>query len=166
MNNSGSAEAIKDWQTENVVYIHKGDLYHTEPIIDGSGFYLTSSWNDPKYINEYNAQVVALVKQYGLPDWAPGKRVLTKNEIVELLSQTNPLCDFIPENKKERILISNQSKIWLGDFSVAPKKYVRVPDQQIIVLIGEIEEGNLICFDQMDLRIYTWMNRMKCPVEN
>ena len=153
----GEADALKDWNNKQVDKLFSGDIYIDSPLIDDNGFYLTSSYEKKVYVQSYNAMIKKKIALNGIPDWAPGSRVLSEkqvDEIFKLDSQRNFDVDFLPNQKRKEV---RNFVLRLRDkYGVMPDLYAYYNEKKILLYITTTTNGTLYA-DTFDLHYECWM---------
>ena len=158
----GDKQALEDWKNRRAVKLVKGNINADKPIIDESGFYLGGCSKGAKFVSDYNKTIKKLVDDYGIPDWAPGSRVLSEGDIQDLISNSSsfPYKD-LPE-KKDRNLIRNRMLIWRDLYGKEPSGNAYIESRSIYVLWDEV--GDNLIIDVMDLSHGVWMQTFEVPI--
>lgn len=156
----GKQVASKDWSSERAYKLLDGELYSNYPLIDSSGFYLSSSSSGHEYIESYNATIRELTSKYGLPSWAPGSRRIDPQDLSSLYDQSLNGTSIKMDVKEKRNLIRRILSVLENRNGVAPVSHLHIPNKKIIILFSKVEAG--IRADVIDLHYSTWMQSDLC----
>lgn len=155
INNDPIQEAQHHWDNETAAFLVFGDVYTQEPIIDVSGFYLACSWKGQDFVNDYNRRIKELVKEHGMPEWAPGHRVIPQEMLLDKLATGGPLNLFAPRSTKDRKLVKGHTRLWQEQLGRIPEVFAQCDSRQIVLVAGTF--NNSIRIDQLDIRCGYWM---------
>jgi len=142
--------AEDDWARHESAFLFPGEIDSSSPIVMESAFFLCCSSYDEEYADAYNFHLQELIKQRGVPAWAPGQRILSDQEILETLRLTKPKAIEEFGTGQEFETVSEGVDIWRYRNSSETVKIYHVLDKQMVLLVGPI--GNVLVVEQFDLK--------------
>lgn len=151
-------EAVKDWGTKSV-FTHTIATFGEGPTLDHlHGFYCRyfSRYHDKRdreYCDSYNSKVLVLLKDKGLPSWAPLSRLPDRTEVLKLVGLYGKSFDEFDGSLKEKRKI--ESIYTMGQY--IPKVFTRNEERQILLIAGDKNKG-ASKIDIIDLECFRWMD--------
>jgi hypothetical protein len=150
--------AERDWENHAVRHLFNSYRGASPTLNIDSGFYSRYFTDvndkfvaygddcDSDYCRAYNQRIEELVASNGLPEWAPARRLPSRQEALSILSNLAP-SEVPYENLKEKKVISYIQR----NQSYQPSLYVRDKDRRLLLMGGDINqfsgEVNIIDLD-------------------
>ena len=151
------SQAEADWQQRKACSLVWGELRHPQALLDKkTGLYLSfferRGAGDEAFVEAYNTRIGELLTEHGLPDWAPGRRLPDRQDLLRLMEQAKPRIDYQHKSIREKRLVEIVEKAWAQQ----PQWHVRVEDRGLLLLGGDVnsECGRI---DVVDVEMDHWM---------
>ena len=115
-------QADADWNGQCAWYLVNGLSGADQPrLTDASPFYskgLSERPND-EFTDAYNSRITELLKEYGVPNWAPEKRVPDRGTAVDLIvDYGRRIDDYVAQSKAERTFF-RLSRFWWNENGIS-----------------------------------------------
>lgn len=131
-----------------------GDIYSDFPLIHDRGLYLTAGCN-PEFAREYNSTIADLIRDNGLPPWAPGARLPDSDDVRSFMSSAEPIESFNSDDLGERQVLAVIRNDWTNRYGFGPNQFVRLKERAVI-LLGSTNES-VTRVDAIDTLQGLWM---------
>ena len=151
----GAQDARRDWEQQRGCFMNLGDLHSNRPLLNDDGFYIRLSW-DEGYVADYNTEMNRLISEFGVPWWAPGNRIPSKELVRELLLDSVSYEAYQPSSKKEENLIRSRESNWVSEHQCKPSAVLRDSDHKVVLIGGGTPGGYRV--DIVDLVFNSWMH--------
>jgi hypothetical protein len=155
----GAQRARASWDAQKARLFVYGMPRRGVPLLDrDSGLYFSpvSCFGAPEshsFVTQHNEQIHALLKEFGLPAWAPGSRCPTRHRLLALMSDATPV-------RTQAELAALNLESWgygVRSTELLPVvAYRRVEDEGLLLLGGDVNE-RIGSIDVLDLRENQWM---------
>jgi hypothetical protein len=105
------------------------------------------------YAKQYNAQLEALLAEFGLPSWAPGSRLPERPRLLEWMSDAQP----VTTREQLDALRLGSLGYQLRDSDLVPVVVFRRLEDRGLLLLGSDLSAKVGCIDVLDLGEEEWM---------
>lgn len=147
-------QAYEDWNAGTASYMQAGDIYSDFPLIHDRGLYVTTGC-DSEFAREYNSTIADLIRDNGLPPWAPGARLPDSHEARDFMSSAEPIESFDSDDLGERQVFAVIRNDWTNRYGLGPDEFVRLKEREVILLGSANESVRRI--DAIDTLQCLWM---------
>jgi hypothetical protein len=167
---NGREQAIHDWHARRVRHLAVGTPDIDVPTYDRTrnlfyrgGFGCAISPAEELYCQEYNRTVAWLIEKYGVPDWAPVRRLPTAVSLLESLKSAGlPFESYSAETVAEKNLVDFVLYYWQCRL---PASWIRLRQSSLLVWGGDVSDdvGRIDVIDTLDE--VRWMAVYQLPRE-
>ena len=140
---SGREAALRDWHQCQVRHMAIGTppigtpMYNrTQGLFYTGGFACASSHEEEMYCHEYNRTIAWLIDKYGVPDWAPVRRLPTAASLLKLLTEQGESFEFYSaKDASERKAVDFVLYYWKTRH---PSLWIRLEHSSLLIWGGDI----------------------------
>jgi len=155
-------KAEEDWRNLHSGYLFNGDVYSKTPLISESGFYGRCCFEGATYVSAYNKRTRELVAESGIPEWAPGLRILPPKEVREAILNGKPLEEIKLQSAEKLQLVEDWILVWRYRFGLSPEVFYHDQTREVMVIAAKT--GEWWTYDQMDTLAMSWLSTGKLSV--
>jgi hypothetical protein len=161
--------ALHDWESRSVRKLVVGTLDITRPCFYWGELFYTESiscdYTDEVelFCRTYNLTVCSLLARYGVPTWAPVKRLPDAHSCLTILADESlPFSGYNPTSPQENMAVNRVLFRWR---SARPARYVRQLSLGLLFLGGSLEDqsGRVDVLDVLNgetwLAFYTYARK-------
>jgi hypothetical protein len=158
VDNTAHRQAQRDWEQHQARYLLCGNVMPKTPRLhQRSGLYLAVYADPPteqdlRFCATYNATIQSLLQTVGLPSWAPGYRLPSRDTLIAWLYTSHPMSTYMARSIQEKRLIDGISTMWPSP----PQVWQRRETEELLLIGGDINPraGRI---DVIDTREGVWM---------
>jgi hypothetical protein len=157
--------ALDAWNKQEVRHLTMGLLRSDKPLLfpADSPFYLASlgcivSQKKGQYCRIYNETIAGLLREQGVPDWAPAARLLDRKAVLEVLDKDGAGPDSLKLEQppyEHRLVVGLRGR-WKSASAGKPSMWCRVREKGLLILAGDLSDkvGKV---EILDVREKRWM---------
>lgn len=155
-------QALIDWKDQKVVCWITGRVDIGKPALARGKLFYPSVYfartdEDIQFYDTYNQKIDELIRQNGVPDWAPINRIPDKQLILDELKISGQSISMLEAiSIRERNLVHSVLRSW----TIQPLLWQRFPDRGLLILGGNDTEkvGRV---DLLDVSNMKWLTTIE-----
>ena len=161
------AAALADWQNQSARCLVVDTLVTDRPLLgrkpDDSPFYVASlgcvaTTDNLRFRDVYNEVIADLLREHGVPPWAPAARRPDRATALQMLSKDgHPAADFKVERLpwKQRLLDQVHAR-WRMAKAAGPASYCRDRERDVVLFGGDLS-AKVGLVEIIDVKEMKWM---------